>query len=56
MSDSFIFEVDITSLCATFQFFTLNALSEFFNNKKYLSTTLLEMFGNLLHFYVTNLV
>ena len=34
--------------------FTLNDLSEFFNNKKYLSTTLLEMFGKVQNFYVTN--
>ena len=54
MSNSFIFDAHITSLCATFQFFTLNDLSEFFNNKKYLSTTLLEMFWNLQNFYVTN--
>ena len=53
--EQFIYIDDyITSLCATFQFFTLNDLSKFFNNKKYLSTTLLEMFGNLLNFYVTN--
>ena len=49
-----MFDVYITSLCATFQFFTLNYLSEFFNNKKYMITTLLEMFGNLQNFYVTN--
>ena len=54
MSNSFIFDDYITSLCATFQFFTLNDLSEFFNNKKYLNTTLLEVFGNLRNFYVTN--
>ena len=39
MRNSFIFDVYITNLCPTFQFFTLNDLSEFFNNKKYLSTT-----------------
>ena len=49
-----IFDVYITRLCATFQFFTLNDLSEFFNNKKYLSNTLLKMFGNLQNCYVTN--
>ena len=54
MSNSFIFDVYITSVCATFQFFTLNNLLEFFNNKKYLSTILLEMFGNVQNFYVTN--
>ena len=54
MSNSFIFDVYITILCATFQFFTLNDLSEFSNNKKYLSTTLFKMFGNLQNLYVTN--
>ena len=53
MSNSFTFDIYITSLCAVFQFFTLNDLSEFLDNKKYLSTTLLEIFGKQ-NFYVTN--
>ena len=54
ISNSFIFNIYVTRLCVTFQFFYCIDLSEYFNNKKYLSITLLEMFGNLQNFYVTN--
>ena len=57
MSNLFIIYIHIASLFTTFQFFTLKVFHAFYQKlllpKKYLNTTLLEMFGNLQRkFYV----
>ena len=61
MSNLFIINVYITSLFATFQFFTLNDFLRVFIRscyylKKYLNTTLLEMYVNLQKFFMNYLI